>query len=386
MNTKTLSYVFTVLLVAIVLLFVFVPSAKGKTTTEPFAVNCPTSAIRGPDAKITVQPGNLKFDTMSDYTEYLKTIYSQGAPCVPPKVEDPAANAAALIQNTDLGEIPYGGQAAAAKETALVGLNRKVLDTGVEGEQTYAKTPIDDVNDYKRFQFDVDNIYELESQKRNELSTKAIVDLTNERIYDWPNLPFNSQTRADKEESFITNRLDDAFREPKSGIFFRNVSGENMIPPDLVAQDEAEKDALKTYAAPTVKTDLMAKEEKEIYDVGELVKKMYSNDKNWEPVVERVGGVDENTWKVSELRPKPGKKEYYENSEPLTLGEAQKRGLIVPPNPRLEITSSTTDPYFTKTGVADPDNDRVWKYDDFSKWTPGLERMFAPTYQTLNWY
>jgi hypothetical protein len=43
------------------------------------------------------------------------------------------------------------------------------------------------------------------------------------------------------------------------------------------------------------------------------------------------------------------------------------------------------DPYFDKAGVTDTSNDRFWKYSDFNKWTPGLERMFAPTFSQEQW-
>ena len=44
------------------------------------------------------------------------------------------------------------------------------------------------------------------------------------------------------------------------------------------------------------------------------------------------------------------------------------------------------DPYFDKSGVVDKANDRFWNYKEFNKWTPGLERMFAPTVDTKDWY
>jgi hypothetical protein len=46
----------------------------------------------------------------------------------------------------------------------------------------------------------------------------------------------------------------------------------------------------------------------------------------------------------------------------------------------------TNDPAFYRAGVADNDNGRFWNYKDFNKFTPGLERMFAPTLTTREWY
>ena len=43
------------------------------------------------------------------------------------------------------------------------------------------------------------------------------------------------------------------------------------------------------------------------------------------------------------------------------------------------------DPYFDKTGVLDYEGDHFYRYDSFAKWTPGLERMFAPTFDQNDW-
>ena len=56
-------------------------------------------------------------------------------------------------------------------------------------------------------------------------------------------------------------------------------------------------------------------------------------------------------------------------------------------NPSMTIVDNQRgDPFFDKAGVVDYDNNRVWKYNDFTKWTPGLERMFAPTNDTQAWF
>jgi hypothetical protein len=56
------------------------------------------------------------------------------------------------------------------------------------------------------------------------------------------------------------------------------------------------------------------------------------------------------------------------------------------PPPTVNIDDRNRgDPYFDKSGVGDRDNDKVWQYKDFKKWTPGLERMFAPTMDTKEW-
>ena len=57
------------------------------------------------------------------------------------------------------------------------------------------------------------------------------------------------------------------------------------------------------------------------------------------------------------------------------------------PTPTIDIDSRLRgDPYFDKSGIGDQANNRFWNYKDFNKWTPGLERMFAPTMDNRAWF
>jgi len=85
-----------------------------------------------------------------------------------------------------------------------------------------------------------------------------------------------------------------------------------------------------------------------------------------------------------ESRPKTYK-EQLEDAGTMSLATAEGSQQILP-SPSLQISDRLADdPYFDKAGVADKSNDRFWKYSDFNKWTPGLERMFAPTFSQEQW-
>ena len=122
-------------------------------------------------------------------------------------------------------------------------------------------------------------------------------------------------------------------------------------------------------------------------DVAVLVKKLYADDPDWEPVLEKKNGID---FEVTGLIPKRKKSDgEFEDEHIPTVAEAvnlgltdQKVAMSVSPNfdaPKMQ------DPFFDKTGVVDYAGDRFYKYDNFSKWTPGLERMFAPTFDQNDW-
>jgi hypothetical protein len=244
-----------------------------------------------------------------------------------------------------------------------------------EGEEGPSiKKPINKLDDYE-----YRRVYEQERGSRNSLSQSTKNELLGTRALDWANLPFNSETRAQEEDSFIAGRMEDGFREPKSGVFFNTVRGSGLEPPDVEAAHAREQKLLAAYRPTDVSKHIM---DNETEAVANLVNKVYAEDKAWEPVVTKVG---ENQWEVTELRPKP-RKERYEAEATQELSMMEAKGLVVPP-PVVDIDDRIRgDPYFDKSGVGDRDNNRLWNYKDFNKWTPGLERMFAPTSDNKTWY
>jgi hypothetical protein len=246
-----------------------------------------------------------------------------------------------------------------------------VFTKQVEGEQTYAKTPINKMDDYE-----YTRIFQNEYSPRSELSKTTVNSLMAKNQFDWSVLPFNSQTRIDKEVEFIAGRKETLWREPKTGVFFKNMDGQTVVPPDGDANEAQEKAGLEGFTSEKPE-DLLSHDTEE---VATMVQKMYANDPNWEPVVERVG---ENEYRVSELRPKPRKEKYLDANadEEKNVERAKEGGLI---SAEIDVEGGQ-DPYFDKKGVIDYSNDRFHEYKDFKQWTPGLERMFAPTLDTTNW-
>jgi hypothetical protein len=255
--------------------------------------------------------------------------------------------------------------------TKIQSASRSLLDE--YDEKPYATSPINKLDDYE-----ADFIYENERGSRTNAMSKAAKNQLTERYrFDWSQLPFSSEVKAIKEDNFLANRLEDVFKEPTSGTFFRNVNGDGMNPPNVDEREMKERAILNTYKAPQV--EKQNKDESELSLVGRLVKKLFANDKEFIPVVEKTG---DNKYEINEYIPKNEKAQQYQEDH-TTLETAIADGLI--PNVQI-FDSNRTDPYFYKTGVADKDNNRFWRYQDFQKWTPGLERMFAPTFDQKEWY
>jgi len=351
--------ILVVVCLAVVALKQVIPSMN-----EGFAVpECPVSAIRNDKGQIVA--GGKTFNSLSDYTSYLSDLYAQGAKCIPPQVlpvtpDQPRGIIGGLNNNV---EPPEGIQ--------HQNNTRTVFDYNPNDEQTSAKTPIDKLDDYE-----YSRIFKSESQQRNGLSPESKSDMMSKYILDWANLPFNSQERADKEDSFNAIRMESGFREPKSGVFFSSMETPTVATPEEEAAKARERALLSQYHPTDISKHII---DSETEAVAKLVNDTYAGDPNYEPVVTKTG---ENQYAVTELRPK-SRKEQWEDAQ--TQQNVLREG-IGHPKPSVEISNHLNDdPYFDKSGVEDKSNGRFWKYEDFNKWTPGLERMFAPTFSTKQW-
>jgi len=357
------------LLVAVLLLMIWVIGfyrfSKERFVDMP-AKDCPTEAVRGPDGRIHIKPGKQSFQTLSDYVGYLSGLYAKGVTCIPPKVKSHRTPVAGI-----LGGLGNGAQT--PESLNLEGTTRDIMDhTGEEGP--FNKKKIQKLDDYE-----YSRVFDQERGSRNNLSQASKNELLETRVLDWANLPFNSEERAKEEDSFIAGRMESGFREPKTGVFFNTVRGSTLEPPDVEAARMREQKILAAYRPTDISKHIV---DNETEAVANLVTKVYAEDKAWEPVVTKVG---ENQWEVTELRPKP-RKEQYESEATQELSMMEAKGLVIPP-PVVDISDRIRgDPYFDKSGLGDRDNNRLWNYKDFNTWTPGLERMFAPTADNKAWY
>lgn len=332
---------------------------------------CPTQALRQPDGTIKVMPEGRTFFTLSDYITYLSGLYSNGSQCVPPQVED--------IRSPVFGIL--GGVGVSAPSPADVKLEtttRSVLDTAALANGLNPQEPITKLDDYE-----YERVFQLEDVSRNTITDVQNNELMNEHIFDWANLPFNSEERAIKEDTFVAGRMESGFPEPKTGVIFNDISGRNVYPPDKQAEYLREQKLLATYRPTDFSKHVV---DNETEQVAKLVSKMYENDKNWAPVVTKT---DEGKYAVTELRPK-SRKELWEDAQTInmvaTAGFEDKSG--TGPTANLEIIDRLhIDPFFDKGGVMpDVARKRVWDYSQFNQWTPDLERMFAPTAGNKAWY
>ena len=349
--------VFIMILLVCIGLLIFVgvhlttqSSSSEKTETETTErLGCPSRAQYTASGVIVVEPGSHVFTSLDSYMEWYKYLDSRGLKC---SFVSPSRDESLLAQT-----VP------------------KNTDVLTEDENTYAMTPIKKLDDYE-----FSRVFTVEKESRNELERTTVDALTSRRQFDWSQLPFNSQARSDSEQTMNQERLE-GFTGTVTEPFFQAIAGDSMAPQDLQMMDERERAILQQYT-PRKTEDLMGDATD---DVQTLVTKLYETDPDWEPVVEKVKAGE---FEVTKLIPKRKKEDnqYADEhvptvAESLHSGEAKGRPQI---QPRMEV-SGMQDPFFDKKGVIDYEGDHFYHYNNFAKWTPGLERMFAPTLDQNDW-
>jgi hypothetical protein len=215
-------------------------------------------------------------------------------------------------------------------------------------------------------------VYANESDR--ELSTALKNKLMSQRPMDWAGLPpSSSQFQAGLRESFQNASQ----TVPDNARPYQAVNGDTMMPPDMESVEMEERKILQSYKPLTTKdlTSYNADEEPEkmiqrIYDVKGLI-----------PTIAHTEGT--NVYEITGVRRKDEKILYEDEEAPASLGAVAGAGeaqIVVPP--AAYDTAAAKDPFYDTTSPGG--KSRIGKWD-YQSWTPGLERMFAPTNSTQAW-
>lgn len=233
----------------------------------------------------------------------------------------------------------------------------------------YDMMPIDDL-----FEFDDANVYQNRGSK--VASKKQISDAMTRYPMDWPSRGPDSQVFQEEQAQFekeVDNTKKLYKGEPD---FYKEVDGRNMELPDLYKIDDEERKILQTYKPESSKGLL----EYSVDDVKGLLHKLYDK-KGLVPVVEK-SKQGENVWEIVEVKEKNPKIVWEDDVQANAKREAmEKRGeeVIQVPYTASDIRAGL-DPFFQPRNSV-----RDGKFD-YTQWTPGLERMFAPTYPLKSWF
>ena len=237
------------------------------------------------------------------------------------------------------------------------------VEVPVQGQETtvsppFAIAPINEVDDYE---------YSLVFKNEGEKGiTKANRDLLMSAYpMDWSTHPPSSAVFEQGFADFVNEK---ANRPPQTGRNpYANIEGFNTLPP------VTEKEVLATYIPkkPQELTTYDAADAKEIIDKIYSVKGLIADMK--------PSPTDSNVFIITGVRNKASPINYEPDAE-ASDGAVQASGENTIEAPTVYTSEPDLDPFFTP---GDSTRDGKW---DYTRFTPGLERSFAPNQPMQNWY
>ena len=240
------------------------------------------------------------------------------------------------------------------------------------GEQTYAKTPINKVDDYE-----FSRVFGYERNGHMVVPRENYNRILGERTFDWADRPMSSDERRDKymglREGFTATgdlKSEKKVTDTREG-FVGSATAENLV-----------REAAARYGERSgnpAGEDLECKMSREAREVGEMVARAYDSDPNWEPVVTKVGP---HHWEVNELKPRRRYGDIDETVEERVVDTTNDAVDVRFKFREKSVTDDAIDPYFGSLPFA---SDR-YSSDPFMGPVPGMDRMFGPTLDHKKWY
>jgi hypothetical protein len=234
----------------------------------------------------------------------------------------------------------------------------------------YTTAPVMNLGD-----FEENLIYQNENDR--EISGRLRDKLMSQYPMDWSGMPPSSaQFQAGLRETFVDTPQNPVSGEPPAAL--REMESTEMQPPDMDSVEQEERKLLQMYQPRNVAD----KTTYDIDDARELIDKIY-DEKGLIPQIHHKRGSQ--VYEIIGVWKKDDKVVYEEDEQEAEASgiEANKcageNTIHVTPS-AVSIDSPSNDPYFD-----DSERTRRDKWD-YTKWTPGLERMFAPTYPKKDWY
>ena len=228
----------------------------------------------------------------------------------------------------------------------------------------FVKKRILDVDDYE-----YNLVFQQEGDR--EISKALYNKLQSQYPLDWSVQPPSSAHfqagLQELKESFGGSPVSQPGPDP-----YKEMGNTALIPPDTSAAQMEERKLLQLYQP--AKTDSL--KTYQLDDADALIKRIYDA----KGLVPEVKKKDGNIYEVIGTRRKDEKIIYEDENPPAQSAPVKEAGeatITVPPT-AVDVAAGL-DPFFTPGASTHLDR---W---DYTKFTPGLERMFAPTYPTVEW-
>jgi hypothetical protein len=278
---------------------------------------------------------------------------------------DPNLVAAATVLNTKTKESPKVMTNSPPINTGELKRGcRESIFVEQEVEAPYVNSAIMDVDDY-----DYNLVFQNEGDR--EVSQKMINKLKSQYPMDWSiNPPSSATFQAGMKR--MKESFKDAPAQPKGMDPYNEITELRLQPPDTTLQETEERKILQTYQ-PKSGGDLTTYN---VNDAETLISKIYDA----KGLIASVVKTQPNVYEVVGTRRKDQKILYEDEEAPAQRAPVARAGEanITVPVTAVDVAAGL-DPFYS-TGSSS----HVGRWD-YQRFTPGLERMFAPTYPTAEW-
>lgn len=213
--------------------------------------------------------------------------------------------------------------------------------------------------------------YEYNYIFHNESDRELTKDLRNKLMSQYPMHfsvlpPSAPQFVSNTTEGFEDASVDTETRDNP----YNAISNSSVAPPDTLTAEQQERSLLKAYE-PKKAGDLTTYN---VEDAMEVIKRIY--DKKGE--IPDVKKRENNIYEIVGSRKK---------NEKIVYDDTDTDAPVVSTNANIKVPSVVNDMSASRDPFYEM-KDRSTRQDkwDYREWTPGLERMFAPTEPRANWY
>jgi hypothetical protein len=250
-------------------------------------------------------------------------------------------------------------------------------------DHPYTTEPIRKLADYDGFKQDS---YEIDAVYNNEGSRVAgkreLNDAFSRYPLSWTARPPSDQQFQEYREAFVDASEKEMTNAPAKAEniqeMYRAVSGDEMVPPDTTAAELEEQKLLAMYNPDQPQQLKEYNINNSLERITELVKKVY--DKKGLLVDVERSKQGPNVFEIVETRPKDEKIVWEDEvaRDPVERYKLRNEEQIDVPITVSDIAAGLDPFYEPRTRV------RMDRHD-YTQWTPGLERQFAPTYDKGTW-
>ena len=233
-------------------------------------------------------------------------------------------------------------------------------------ETPFTTAPIMNLDDYE-----VSSIFQNRGSR--EASKQQLSDAMTRYPLDWSVQSPDSQVFQEGQVQWEKKKVEN-YENPPNTAAYQNIDGSNMIPMDTETQEEEEKKILQMYQPKSSKELLHYS----VDDVQQLMDRVYKK-RGLIPVIHK-SKQGENMWEITEVKEKDPTIVWEDDVQTEREVQTQRGEQSIEVPITASDLSSGLDPFFSERSST-----RHGK-NDYTQWTPGLERMFAPTHPVKAWF